>query len=149
LEKWKRLPLDEAKKIAKVWVDRLKTCCCELVDVTGSVYNESKNPVGDIDITCLIKDRQALQSLNPTKEDAIRTVYTDAQGHKIEIWRVEDPEKYELIRWYRRKSKGDFIRLASVAKSKGMTLSWQRGLVDQEGKVITVSPNKIEQMLEG
>jgi hypothetical protein len=85
--------------------------------------------------------------MGPTKEDAIRTVFTDENGHKIEVWRVEDPDKYDLITWYRRLSKEEFVKLASKAKAKGMRLSWTRGLLDSEGKVITVKPEEIEQML--
>jgi hypothetical protein len=89
--------------------------------------------------------------LNPVKEDSIRIVFNDpderGNPRKVEIWKAENNEDYMLKRWYRRLSKEEFVKLASKAKAKGMTLSWQKGLLDAEGKVITVKPEEIERML--
>jgi hypothetical protein len=144
MDDWETIPLEEAKKLAEDWKRRLAHAC-ERVDVTGSVYRESKNPVGDVDLTCLVKSREALKFLGPAKEDSVRTVYSD-RGRKIEVWRVEDPAKYDLITWYRRTSKGDFIKLATKARERGMELSWKEGL-KKDGKVITADPREIERIL--
>jgi hypothetical protein len=142
---WKPVPLREAKELASKWIGRLKDYC-ELVDVTGSVYNESKDPVGDIDLICLPKDLQRLRSLGPVKEDDIRIVFSD-EGRKIEIWKAEDQRSYELKRWYRQMEKSKFIQLASKAKAKGWKLSWKEGLMGPDGKLITSNPKEIEQLL--
>jgi hypothetical protein len=145
VDEWRPLPLREAKELASKWMDRLRGYC-ELVDVTGSVYRESKDPVGDVDLICLARDLEGLRSLGPVKEDDVRIVFQD-QGAKVEVWKSRDPGEYELKRWYRRMDRGRFIELASRAKARGMTLSWTRGLIGPDGKIITRRPEEIEAIL--
>jgi hypothetical protein len=104
-----------------------------------------------VDLICLPRDLDKLRDLNPVKEDSIRIVFNDpdekGEARKIEVWKAENPEAYELKKWYRRLSKSSFIALASKAKSKGFVLSWTKGLLDQNGKVITRNPEDIEKIL--
>jgi hypothetical protein len=150
-ESFKRLSLEEARQLAEKWLKKLSNYC-ELADVVAGVYR-AKPENSDVDLICLPKNLGGLRDLNPVKEDSIRIVFNDPDekgaARKIEVWKAEDKDSYELKKWYRRKERNDFIRLASIAKSRGYTLSWQKGLVDSEGKVITVKPQEIEQILEG
>jgi hypothetical protein len=141
--------LEEAKALAEKWL-KLLSNYCEQADVVAGVYR-GKNPTSDVDLICLPKNMDKLRDLNPVKEDSIRIVFNDPDekggARKIEVWKSENPEAYELKKWYRRLEREKFIELASKAKAKGYTLSWQKGLLDAEGKVITVKPEEIEQIL--
>lgn len=114
------------------------------MDVVAGVYR-GKPETSDVDLICLVEDLGRLRSLNPVKEDSVRMVFEDS-GAKIEVWK-SGPEDYELKKWYRRLPPGEFVRLAVRAKERGLTLSWQRGLLDPEGKVITRDPREIERLL--
>ena len=147
---FRQLTIEEARKLAEKWLRKLSSYC-EAVDVVAGVY-KGKNPTSDVDLICLPKDLNRLRDLNPVKEDSVRIVFNDPDekgaARKIEVWKAENREAYELKKWYRRLPRERFIQLASKAKSRGLTLSWQRGLVDSNGKVITRNPQEIERMLE-
>ena len=143
-EGFKPLDIETARKLAQKWTEKLGECCCSKIDVVAGVYR-GKNPTRDVDLICLPKNVEALRDLNPVKEDSVRIVYND-EGAKIEVW-VADEATYELKKWYRRLPKEKFIELASRAKANQMTLSWQKGLIDSEGNIITTNPQKIEQIL--
>jgi hypothetical protein len=141
--------LEEAKALAEKWL-KLLSNYCEQADVVAGVYR-NKPMNHDVDLICLPRDLDKLRDLNPVKEDSVRIVFSDpdekGNPRKIEVWKAENPEAYELKKWYRRLEREKFIELASKAKAKRMMLSWQKGLLDAEGKVITVKPEEIEQML--
>jgi len=141
---FKKLDLKTARKLADKWVRLLERCCCDRVDVVAGVYRGKPEP-RDIDLTCLPKDRGLLKKLGSEKSDAIREIFFD-KGRKVEVW-VTDRQNYDLITWFRRKSRGDYIRLATVAKSRNMKLSWREGLLDDKGNLITKDPKRIEEIL--
>ncbi len=148
---FKELDIETARKLAKIWTEKLGECCCEKIDVVAGVYR-GKNPTSDVDLLCMVKDEKALEELKPVKKDSLRFVYADpdekGEPRKVEVWYCNS-EKYPLYLWYRRTPKERFIKLASRAKAKGMRLSWKEGLIDSGGKLITSNPTEIEKILGG
>jgi len=153
-----------AREIASKLLEILKECCCDRADVVGSVWRGDKFSVKDIDIVCLPKDqraRETIRTLGHVKEEksthvAIclpepepsHEIRTDRCEH-ADVWIVENPEAYDLALWHRRMRADQFIRLASMARQKGMKLSWKEGLIGMDGRVITRDPKEIERMLGG
>jgi hypothetical protein len=103
-QEFKELSLEEARMLAEKWL-KLLSNYCEQADVVAGVYR-GKNPTSDVDLICLPKNMDKLRDLNPVKEDSIRIVFNDpdekGNHRKIEVWKAENPEAYELKKWYRR-----------------------------------------------
>jgi len=143
-QKWRMLSLEEAQELARKWLEKLQTCCCDRVDIVAGVYRK-KAQNRDVDLVCSTRSMEALRSLGAVKEDAVRIVFND-EGRRVEVWHTP-PATYDLIKWFRRLEAKDFIQLASRAKGKGYKLSWRQGLL-KDGKLVTSNPERIEEILK-
>ena len=136
--------LEEARRLAEKWVERLSKCCCLKVDIAGSTYRGEPNP-RDVDLVCVPRDMEALREAGLVKEmDKTRITFKDGDQH-IDVW-LSTPERYPLTLWFRRMGAKRFIELASKAKAKGLKLSWKDGLM-RDGETITLNPEEIEKYL--
>jgi DNA polymerase/3'-5' exonuclease PolX len=129
-----QMKLEEGKRIAEAFVDRIRNQCHQ-IEIVGSI-RRGRPEVRDIDIVCIPKNpRTFLCGLRATLRGP-QIIRFEEQGAKIDLY-LATPETFEVIRLIRTGSAEHNVKLATIAKRRGWQLKFGEGLVTPEGTVTT------------
>ena len=129
------MELEIAKAIANEVVKRLSPYCTKL-EVAGSIRRQ-KPTVRDIDLVLVPRDRWELDSavvgLGKVKMSGMKLARVQMDSISLDIY-YATPESFATLLLIRTGSKGNNIRLCTLAKKKGWHLAANGdGLFDENG----------------
>lgn len=128
------MKLEEAKKIAEDFVQRIQDQCLQ-VEIVGSI-RRGRQEVRDIDIVCVPRNARTFLCGLRAIQRGPQIIRFEEQGAKIDLYLATE-QSYEILRLIRTGSAAHNIKLASIAKRRGWELKFDKGLITDQGEIRT------------